>query len=164
MRKEQKRTEGNGALRRGLFCIAALSLFWASNVLAQAATDTYREVGPVAQSFYTCSGDFVSLWGEGIWVFHTTLDDSGGFHASAHVTAHLEGTGDPSGETYRLTINYEFEGNGVVGDEQTASAPVILVGQGSAGNLQGENTFHYTINANGEPTAYFDNSTFHCQD
>jgi hypothetical protein len=154
----------NIALRTDVFCVAALLLFTASNMRAQATTDTYRETVPVFQDFYTCDGDFVTLLGEDTTVFHITADDSGGFHVGIKAIAKLEGVGDPSGETYRLIVAFEFQDNVEAGTERTISNPVILVGPGSAGNLQVHETFHYTINANGEPTAYFDNLTFHCQD
>jgi hypothetical protein len=57
----------------------------------------------------------------------------------------------------------QYQDNGKVGYEYTYVNNFRIIGQGPGNNYLIHNNFHYTINANGELTAWVDNFSAECK-
>jgi hypothetical protein len=88
---------------------------------------------------------------------------SGTFHSQPQG---MSGVGVITGDKYQATglSQYQFKGSFVNGQyEETYVANVNLIGRGSGNNYLFHETFHITINANGEVTTWFDKFTVDCK-
>jgi hypothetical protein len=87
-----------------------------------------------------------------------TLDKAGGFHLKVHSQPEgVSGEDLITGAKYQGTGVTQWEQNGKIGTEYTYINNFRLIGQGNAPNYLIHATYHYTINANGEQTAFVDN-------
>jgi len=137
--------------------------------LAKAETVTTNVKYPVVWSEYVpCAnggnGEMIVLYGEMHEVFHVTVDGNGGFHAKRHTQPQrLSGTGQTSGDKYQATGVTQDSFNGKVGETYTSVNNYRMIGQGPGNNLLVHETWHYTVNANGDTTAGVDNYKWECK-
>ena len=137
--------------------------------MAKAATYTTNVKYPVVWMDYVpCAmggaGEWIVLYGEMHELFHTTLDDNGGFHLKFHVQPQgLSGTGLTSGDKYQGTGVTQDSFNGKVGRTYTFVNNYRMIGQGPGNNLLVHENMHITVNANGDVTAVVDNVRVDCK-
>jgi hypothetical protein len=113
------------------------------------------------------AGEYVHLTGELHIVTHIWIDANGGFHAKIHYQPqHLSGYGESSGLRYQGTgvtqSNEKIAGDGLP-YVYTYTNNYRMVGQGPGNNYTVHETFHVTINANGEATSEVTNITIDCK-
>ena len=140
-------------------------------VFAKATTVTTSIKIPLPQPFQVfvpCAaggaGELVDLSGTLHVLFSTTLDGSGGFHTYAHFQPQgVIGTGLTTGDQYQGTGVTQDHFNGTVGSEFTFVDNFRIIGHGPGNNFLVHETFHVTVNANGEVTAFVDNFSFECK-
>lgn len=109
-----------------------------------------------------CNGEILTFSGELHLTFRVTLDSSGGFHLGAHDNIHVTATGD-QGNTYVGNEEDNFEVNGRVGVEVTATDTFSEISKGSAPNFVVQAVFHITVNPDGTVTAFVDHFTAECR-
>ena len=87
-------------------------------------------------------------------------------HATTHFTSQrLTGVGLLTGEVYSVNLVSSSIENSRVGGANVTTLETIqnVVSHGSGENFQLQTVFHVTFNANGEPTAEFQNFHVHCR-
>jgi hypothetical protein len=110
------------------------------------------------------AGEVVDLSGTLHVLFCTTLDGNGGFHTKYHFQPQgVSGTGQTTGDKYQATGVTQREFNGKVGSEFTFVNNFRIIGQGPGNNFLVHQLVHVTVNANGEVTAFVDNSSIECK-
>ena len=141
-------------------------------VLAKATTFTDNVRVPINISvFVPCAaggaGEIVDLSGPLHVLFHITVDNNGGVHIKTHAQPQgVRGVGQTTGDQY--------QGTGVTQDHFNVGSdglPVTftfvnnfrIIGQGPGNNSLVHETFHVTVNANGELTADVDNFRVECK-
>jgi hypothetical protein len=119
---------------------------------------------PIGDTIYDpCTGEIVDLAGTAHTVLELTLGDNRGslmFHSNAHES----GVGETSGASYTLLENFSdhIEGSFVNGQftQTTVARNLRLVTAGGGNNLfEFDDTFHVTVNANGDVSVEFDHLT-----
>lgn len=137
---------------------------------AQATTDTENQDIPYDQTvFVPCAnggaGELVHLTGELHELFHVTTNDSGGLHVAMHINPKdVSGTGLSTGLSYRLTGVQQFSLTSAdAGGSETFVLRFDVIGQGPDNNFTVHETGHVTVNANGEVTVSFDNTSIECR-
>ena len=114
-----------------------------------------------------CTGDVLLLQGVHHRVSSTTQDGNGGFHIRNH--SNYQGWtaeviyGPNAGAQYRASNSANDTFNLKVGENHTAVQHISLIGRGQAPNVRVEFHWHYTINANGDLTAYVYNMETTCK-
>jgi hypothetical protein len=113
-------------------------------------------------SYQNVCGDDVYFEGGFHFIINDVQSVNGNYHYKYHINAKGTGVG-ASGAKYQWNdaINYSFSAN--AGTTYTFTQTWSLIGQGAAPNLKMSVTYHFTINANGELTAYVDNYRFTCK-
>lgn len=111
------------------------------------------------------AGEVVLLSGNLHTLFHFTDDGAGGFRVMSEANPQgVSGTGQTSGDKY--------QGTGVSrSDFNSGSLPFTtsfvnnfrIIGEGTGNNLLVHQTFHLTVNANGDVTAVVDNFSVECR-
>jgi hypothetical protein len=110
------------------------------------------------------AGEWVDLSGTLHVLFHTTLNNNGGFHTKTHSQPQgVSGTGRTSGDKYQGTGVTQDNFNGNVGSQYTFVNNFRVIGQGPGNNFLVHQLMHVTVNANGEVTASVDNSSVECK-
>lgn len=153
-------------LRLGLFTSLFAVMLVPTPALGQASASTERFVFPIDETeLNPCTGEDVALSGSFQVVVHITADASGGFHLAAEGNAkNVSGTGLDSGISYRATGGFwdEFNSSGAAQETFTSASVFNALSQGSASNLVLHGVFHFTIDANGNLTAFVDDVSFEC--
>jgi len=107
-----------------------------------------------------------SMWSSarawGCVVASVTLDGSGGFHMVEKENIHMTGSGS-LGNSYEGNQEENFQRNGRVGLEQTNPLTVSAIGTGPAPNFEVHVLLHFTVNANGTVTVFFEHFTSSCR-
>ena len=110
-----------------------------------------------------CSGEFVELEGYMHIKYAVTADGAGGFHViTSSQPMGLQGVGD-FGNKYNGVGGTRWTQNMKVGEVYTYVNVYRMVGAGKAPTWSVHETYHYTINANGEITAQFDHLKTYCE-
>ena len=110
------------------------------------------------------SGDVVYLSGNIHVLFHTTFDDSGGYHSKYHYQPQgISGTGSITGYKYQGTGVTQGTANGKVDYVSTYVNNFKIIGQGPGNNFLVHQNLHVTVNANGRVTAFVDNFSVKCR-
>jgi hypothetical protein len=111
------------------------------------------------------AGEAVYLTGALHSVWHWGEDESGGWHATSHFQPQgLSGIGQTSGDTYQGTGVTRWSTNfNVFPYNDTYVNNYRMIGQGPGNNFTVHETYHITINANGELTAEVANFRVACQ-
>jgi hypothetical protein len=113
-------------------------------------TEPFEEVFP-----NPCTGETVILTGEVLVILHQTEDAAGGFHEKfTLVPRGVTGTG-ASGTQYRAVGAHSDAFNTGPGRATTFTLTVTfnVISKGGTGNFLSTATVHFTVNANGDPTA-----------
>lgn len=159
-------------IKRYLLTVVLAFLFILMSVAtasAEALTETINIFEPVDMSFFVpCAadgtGEWVSFTGNLHVLFHTTVDENGGFHAIAHFQPQgVNGVGSITGDIYQGTGVSRETLNGLVGESFTYIDNFRLIGEGTGNNYLLHETFHITVNANGEVTADVLNYSVECK-
>jgi hypothetical protein len=119
---------------------------------------------PIGDTIYDpCTSEIVDLSGTAHIVLELTLGDNRG-SLMFHSNAVENGIGETSGASYKLLENFSdhIEGSFVNGQftQTTVIRNLRLVTAGGGNNLFGfDDTFHVTVNANGDVAVEFDHLT-----
>ena len=144
----------------------ALAFVTAFPAYAQAITTTDRVIEPFETTVPACNGEDVTVSGELLLIFHTTIDAGGGLHSTFTLVPHeVRGVGSVTGIEYKAVggqRDQSYEAAGFAPFNATFTSMFNLVSQGGTDNLQIKATFHVTINANGEETVFFDRFSAEC--
>ena len=152
-----------------LIALTLILVSGASSALAKAITFTDNVQIPFDLIvFVPCAaggaGEDVALSGTLHVLFHTTIDNSGGFHTKFHFQPQgISGMGLTTGDKYQATGETQGTDNGKVGFESTFVNNFKIIGQGPGNNFLVHENFHITVNANGEVTASVDNFSVECK-
>jgi hypothetical protein len=155
-----------------LFVAVALALTVTLTVAqAQAQATTFNSNFRVPSDFFLfvpCAshgaGEFVTFTGYFHFLTVTVIDDQGGFHFKfTNQPQGLSGTGLTTGDKYQATGQTQGTFNGKVGFETTFIDNVRIVGQGPGNDFLIHETFHLTVNANGEETVFVDHVSIECR-
>ena len=111
-----------------------------------------------------CTGDLVTITGSTHFLFVTTSDGSGGFHVDTRANSFGTGVGFPSLYTYNVKDQTQYSSQSTSGGGATITQEqdVMILGPRSVDNYLRHLVFKLTINANGVPTASFENSSTKC--
>ena len=112
------------------------------------------------------AGELIVVSGPLHVLFQVTISNTGNVLLYAHFQPQgISGTGSVTGDKYQAT--------GITQSTNTFSTPFpitstfvnnfYMIGQGPRNNFKVHETFHFTINANGEQTAFVDNFRVTCQ-
>jgi hypothetical protein len=155
-------------MRRGLLFVSLALVLGGSLVPATAIASgppTIIRDDVTGDTFVNpCNGETVTITsGTFQIVIHETATPSGGFHLIVEGNAQgVKGVGT-SGTSYQVPGGFWFELNVTPGAETTTETDVFnLVAKGSAPNFRVLGTFHVTIDAKGNVTAFVDNFTETC--
>ncbi len=122
---------------------------------------------PVDETVFSqCAGEFIQFTGVTHMETHTVVDANGGFHSQFTFNDNnISGVGQSSGTKYRRVgaIHSTFNISGSAPLEQTITNSFNFIGQGAKNNTLLIETYHVTVNANGEVTAFVNNSKFECR-
>ena len=139
---------------------AAPSSTYTSNEIVQYTTTVWV---PCANGG---SGENVLLSGEIHNLYHYTINGNS-FTFKGHTNAKgLTGVGQVTGDKYHATgVSQDIQTGSFVNDQYswTYVYNFHMIGQGKGNNYLVHETYHYTLNANGELTAYVDNYTVDCK-
>lgn len=148
------------------FALFSLLLVGASSAFAQAGTYTEVDRAPITVTFPNpCTGEDVTVSGYFQVVFHITEDANGGIHVAVEGNAsQVSGVGT-SGTKYRATGGFWEEFNVPAGGaiDYTLVDVINLISQGSGDNFAFHVTLHFTVDANGNPTAEVVNISAECR-
>ena len=112
------------------------------------------------------AGEVIGVSGPLHFLFQVTISNTGNVLVDTHFQPQgVSGTGLMTGDKYQAT--------GITRSTDTFSTPFpitstfvnnfYMIGQGPDNNFKVHETLHYTINANGELTAFADNFSVTCQ-
>lgn len=144
----------------GLVVVALMLVF----ALPAQAEVLVNEKNPVTwTTLIPCSGEMVVVEG---YMHHkeaVTADGAGGFHVTiSDQPMGLQGV-DTAGNKYNGVGGTRSTENMKVGEVYTLVNNYRFIGVGKAPNYNVHETWHYTINANGELTADLDNLRITCK-
>ena len=109
------------------------------------------------------AGEYVDLSGDIHLLFDLTISNSGNTHVKSHTNPQgVSGVALTTGDKYQGTGVTQSEFNAAVGMETTFIDNFRIIGQGPGNNFSVHETFHVTINANGDVTVFFDNISVDC--
>ncbi|MGH7548385.1 MAG: hypothetical protein ACREMM_09435 [Gemmatimonadales bacterium] len=111
-------------------------------------------------------GELINVSGPLHVLLHTTISESGNIHMKFHFQPQgISGTGFATGDKYQGTgvTQGQFCSNGPLPLTSTFVNNFRMIGQGPGNNFLVHENFHFTINANGELTAFVDNFSIQCK-
>ena len=112
------------------------------------------------------AGEFEELTGNLHVLFHTTINGNR-FNVKSHFQPQgISGIGQSTGDKYQGTgVTQERFGGSFVNGQFSATFinNFRIIGQGPGNNFLIHETFHITVNANGEVTAFVDNFRVDCK-
>jgi hypothetical protein len=134
-------------------------------VHAQATTVKDTVTVPFYDVLHSCTQEEVEITGEFRITVTTTIDASGGMHATIHyLRRNVRGVGQ-YGTQYKSVSSIREHAN-VDADEAplnySFTSFVYLISQGGSDNLKAKVRSHLTVNANGEITAFVDEPQVEC--
>jgi hypothetical protein len=149
--------------------VLVLSLSLSVSVLAEAITDgESTTILTDFTLFIPCAldgaGEDVHITGTLHDMYHFTMDDTGGYHLVLLTQPMgVKGVGLTSGDVYQGTGGNieQFEGN--IEELSTFVNNFRIIGPGPGNNFTVHETYHFTINANGEVTAEVANLSADCK-
>lgn len=155
-------------LRIAAVALALVAMLAGTTQAATTSTSSTRL--PVTESgFISCArngaGDYVEMSGEIHIVGHNTLNDDGSTHTLFHINyQNVSGTGLLSGDSYHASSAAQSNVN-------AKTLPYTfdfidnfhVVGQGPGNDFMVHTNMHFTVNANGELTAYVDELRLECR-
>lgn len=153
---------------RSVGLVLILVALTALPAMANGTTVTTNEKTPIDLFVWvSCAEEWVHLSGNLHVVYHATFDNSGGLHIEEHFNPQrVRGHGMSTGLKYQGTGVTRYHTN-LRPDgypyEHTYVNNFRIIGQGPGNNYLVHETFHITINANGEVTAYVDNFSVDCK-
>jgi hypothetical protein len=113
--------------------------------------------------YNTCTEEWIHFEGFVYTQFDFRSDGSGGLHINFQFRASADGIGLSSGRRYAIN-NSAHETDHISGNNGQYSLTFTqnwkLISQGSAENGRIKDTFHFTLNANGDVTADFYNFVY----
>jgi hypothetical protein len=112
------------------------------------------------------AGEDVELSGFRHVLLRSTVSKSGSIEEKLHVQLEgLSGVGSATGDKYQGTgvTQYEITLHNPLPITETFTSDLHIIGQGPGNNFRLHETFHFTINANGEVTASVDHVRVDCK-
>jgi len=109
-------------------------------------------------------GEYVFFSGTQHGVAVTTIDDTGSFHTQLHFQPQgIRGEGLTTGTSYQWTGATQASFNGQAGYENTFINNYRLIGEGPNNNLLIHQSFHATVQPDGEVTIVVDDYSVECK-
>ncbi|MET0399297.1 MAG: hypothetical protein ABW277_21080 [Longimicrobiaceae bacterium] len=136
--------------------------------LVSATTTVTNERVPFSTlQFVSCAnegaGEEVLLEGTLHQLARATESAGGTFSITIHENPQgVSGTGLTTGDKYQGTGSFTLRGTMGPGETFTVTSSFLVVGPGPDNNFTVHETFHYTVNANGEVTSEVDNFSVSC--
>jgi hypothetical protein len=159
-----KRTFGSLSI---LSAALALCMLSAPNLAsAQATTTTTNLELPLSTTLAACTGELIDFTGTIHLVIQSVTTPSGTFKITIHSNNQdVSGTGTQSGATFRFqAIANTTELSSVVAAQETTTIiDFRIIGPGPNNNFLLQETFHVTVNANGEATATVNQISAKCE-
>ena len=152
-----------------LLTIALMTLVPHPRSYAAADTTTVSVQFPIELDvFVPCAaggaGEEVLLSGTLHDLFSITANSAGGFRVKVLDNPQgISGTGLTTGDKYQATGMTTSIFTVTTGSTDTFVNRFLIRGQGTDNDFLVRDTYHVTINANGELTAYVDNVSFECK-
>lgn len=147
----------------GLFALA-LMIGSGHAALAQATVTTYNTDVPVSFTLLNPCGESIAISGEVHVLVHQTTHGDGTYSYASHVNYQgVNGVGVESGDKYQTTSTTNATGSGTGAFNSSYADSFHLIGQGTTNDYLVHTTIHFTINDNGEFTAFVDNFKVECQ-
>jgi hypothetical protein len=110
------------------------------------------------------AGELVEFEGNLHVLIAETADNKGGFHVKMHFQPQgLSGVGLSTGDSYQATGVTQDHLNLKAGVTYTYVNNFRMIGQGPGNNFLVHDTYHVTVNANGELTVEHINSSVECK-
>jgi hypothetical protein len=111
-----------------------------------------------------CNGDSVALTGDSHLLVHETQAASGNFEFYIDITSNYAGAAAPSGVAYQgsTRVYQNFSSQGPLPIVLTFYNDVLLHSATNVDNFTLRVHFHFTLNANGTPSASIDDFTTTC--
>ena len=110
------------------------------------------------------AGEFVIISGSLHALFHVTFNDAGHATLTSHFNPQgISGVGQSTGSKYRGTGVTRSDTTARIGFQTTTINNFRIIGQGPGNNFLVHENFHFTINANGSLTAFFDHFNAECK-
>jgi hypothetical protein len=155
------RSRGMRTIVLSVVLMATGSLALAAQAGAAASTVTTQvtsEIPPGELIFTSCAnggaGEAIAVSGTLHEVFHTTVDNVGGFHLREQSNPQgVSGVGQVTGAKYQVTGGSPVEENLKTSVEVTSVTNFRIIGQGPDNNFVFHGIDHFTVNANGTVTA-----------
>ncbi len=157
------------ALRNSGVVLAILFVLTAGTAMAEVAVN--QQIPVNRQIWVSCAnggrGEFVRLTGEMHQLILQTWDENGGRHIALQFQPMgITGYGEITGDNYRAAGVTRDERNfqpDSYPQEYTLVNNFRIVGPGPGNNIMVHETYHITLNANGEVTAALDNLRTECK-
>jgi hypothetical protein len=156
-------------MRKACVFLAAISAALALGVQAAQSEVVVNESIPIAITvFVPCAdggaGELVALEGD-LHVLLTITENDNHLSIKAHSQPQgISGTGLTTGDSYQGTgVTQDHFTTGLGAEAFTFVNNFRIIGQGPGNNFLVHQTFHVTINANGEITATVDNFSAECK-
>ena len=138
---------------------------------APATTYTSNQIVPFNQTVWvSCAndglGENVILSGELHELYHYTMNGNSFTFKTHYQPQGVTGVGQITGDKYKATGVTQDTETGSFASGQYSYTHVNnfrIIGQGKGNNFLVHQTWHYTLNANGEVTAEVDHSTVECK-
>jgi hypothetical protein len=157
------RPRSRGMRRLVLFLVlmatGSLTLAAQAGAAANIVTTQVRSQIPPGELIFTScanggAGEAIAISGTLHEVFHTTVDNVGGFHLSEQSNPQgVSGVGQVTGTKYQVTGGSPVEENLKASVEVTSVTNFRIIGQGPDNNFVFHGVDHFTVNANGTVTA-----------
>jgi len=157
---------------KSLFLTVTLVLMTVRTVApasAQATTTTNNIQSSIdIVAFVPCAaggdGEYVFFSGTLHGVSVTTIDDTGSFHTQLHFQPQgIRGEGLTTGANYQWTGATQASFNGQIGYENTFINNYRVIGEGPNNNFLIHQTFHATVQPDGEVTTFVDDYSVECK-
>jgi hypothetical protein len=160
-----KRTLGSLAILSAALAFCLLSA--PGPARAQATATTTNLELPLSTTLENpCAGELIDFTGTMHLVIQTVATPAGTFKATIHSnTQNVSGTGVDSGTTFRFkaVANTTELSSVAAAQETTIIIEFRIIGPGPNNNFLLQETFHVTINANGEATATVNQISLKCE-
>jgi hypothetical protein len=147
--------------------LAAVVLMVVLSLAGPAAAEMSNTRVPLSFTVPTCAGELVTIEGTLQVLTREELDPAGGRHVFGHFTFQGQGT-SASGTRYVVFLSSTFAHNFPAGGSEvsTNTVPSVVIRQGESVPDDDSITrvaLHFTMNANGDVVANFENGKGDCQ-
>jgi hypothetical protein len=141
-----------------------IAVFIAGPVSAKAVTETNVQTFPQLTGVEDCDGTETVVQSTVRFVTHSTTDANGGIHEFVNISIHGVSATDVNGEKV-LFLYHQYQGRNTFAVPRTGTIAdsAAIISSGPSDNRLIRQTFHFTINANGEVAIFRHEITVECR-